>query len=84
MTADPRQNENRRIGDSLPHAGGEDSPRSLRLLDAVASAFNRRDWDGLRTLYHDDALLVTVIAHGNVVGPDELMDIFRDLDQTAY
>ncbi len=84
LTADTRQNENRRIGESLPPAGREDAPRSLPLLDAVASAFNRRDWDRLRTLYHDDALLVTVIAHGNVVGPDELMDIFRDLEQTAY
>jgi SnoaL-like domain len=50
----------------------------------VAGAFNGRDWDRLRTLYHDDALLVTVIAHGKVVGPDELMDIFRGSDQTPY
>jgi hypothetical protein len=59
-------------------------PRSLALHDALATAFNARRWDEVRSLYHDDALLCTVAAKHRVLGPDELMEVFADLDKTAY
>ena len=60
------------------------TPRSLALHDALASAFNARQWDEVRALYHDDALLCTVAAQHQVLGPDELMVVFAGLDKTAY
>jgi len=65
-------------------AGGDVTPRSLALHDALASAFNARQWDEVRSLYHDDALLCTVAAQHQVLGPDELMEVFAGLDKTAY
>ena len=59
-------------------------PRSLALHDALAAAFNARQWDAVRSLYHDDALLRTVAARHKVLGPDELMEVFAGLDKTAY
>jgi hypothetical protein len=60
------------------------TPRSLALHDALAAAFTERRWEDVRSLYHDDALLCTVAAHHEVLGPDELMEVFARLDQTAY
>src|SRR5262249_55509948 len=54
------------------------------LVEAVAEAFDNGDWDALRALYHDDALLCTMAAHERIVGPDELMEIFSSLDSTMY
>jgi hypothetical protein len=58
--------------------------RSLELIDAVADAFNRADWARLRVLYHDEARLSTVAAHERIVGPDELVRIFAELENTTY
>jgi ketosteroid isomerase-like protein len=58
--------------------------RSLELIEAVAEAFGNGDWDALRSLYHDDALLCTMAAHERIVGPDELVEIFAALDSTTY
>jgi hypothetical protein len=54
------------------------------LHDALEREFNARQWGAVRSLYHDEALLCTVAAHPKVLGPDELMDVFGRLDQTAY
>ena len=59
-------------------------PRSLFLHDALADAFNARQWDAVRALYHDDALLCTVAAQHEILGPDELMKVFARLDDTNY
>jgi hypothetical protein len=59
-------------------------PQSLRLLEALAQEFNARRWGDVRALYHDDALLRTVAAHHQVLGPDELMEVFAHLDETVY
>lgn len=58
--------------------------RSLVLVQAVAEAFDGADWEALRSLYHDDALLCTMAAHERIVGPDELIEIFSSLDSTTY
>jgi ketosteroid isomerase-like protein len=58
--------------------------RSLALIEAVAEAFDGGDWEALRALYHDDALLCTMAAHERIVGPDELIEIFKALDTTTY
>ena len=59
-------------------------PRSLTLHDALAAAFNAGQWPQVRELYHDEALLCTVAANHQVLGPDELMEVFARLDETAY
>jgi ketosteroid isomerase-like protein len=58
--------------------------RSLALIEAVAEAFDGGDWEALRALYHDDALLRTMAAHERIVGPDELIEVFASLDSTTY
>ena len=65
-------------------SGNSVAPRSLSLIEAVSDAFDRSDWATLRSLYHDDARLCTVAAHERVVGPDELVTILQDLEQTSY
>ena len=69
---------------NLKSGATETGFRSLMLLDAVSVAYTARDWAMLRTLYHDEARLSTVAAHGRVVGPDELMIIFEELTRTPY
>jgi ketosteroid isomerase-like protein len=64
--------------------GNDAQARSLSLVQAVFDAFDRSDWATLRDLYHEDARLRTVAAHGRIVGPDELMSVFEGLEQTAY
>ena len=56
--------------------------RVVALHDALAAAFNSKQWDSVRALYHDEALLRTVAAHHQVLGPDELMEVFSKLDKT--
>ena len=60
------------------------SPRSLALLDALERQFTAREWSNVRSLYHDEALLSTVAAQHQVLGPDELMEVFAHLDDTVY
>ena len=58
--------------------------RVVALHDALAAAFNSKQWDTVRSLYHDEALLRTVAADHKVLGPDELMAVFSNLDKTNY
>ena len=69
-------------GRSRPrHRQGLARPRRAReLLDA----YQRGDWTELRSFYHEDALLCTQAAYQRVVGPDEVVSIFADLEGTAY
>ena len=60
------------------------TPRSLALLDALEREFTARRWSNVRSLYHDEALLRTVAAQHQVLGPDELMEVFAHLDDTVY
>ncbi len=62
----------------------EAGPRSLVLLELVSEAYTSHDWEGLRTLYHDEALLCTVADHESVVGPDEVIEVFKRAAGTAY
>ena len=69
---------------SRDHSASPSSSVSLDLVRHVASAYNRKDWQALRALYHDDARLFTSAAGERVVGPDELMDVFEALEKTMY
>lgn len=69
------------VGSDLPEIP---PARSLSLVEAVAEAFDGADWEALRALYHDDALLCTMAAHERIVGPDELIEVFSALDSTTY
>lgn len=68
----------------VPDAPAPSPPESLVLIEAVAEAFGNGEWEALRSLYHDDALLCTMAAHERIVGPDELVEIFAALDSTTY
>lgn len=50
----------------------------------MTDCYRGQDWVGLRRLYHDEALLCTQAADGRVVGPDEVVGIFEDLQRTVY
>lgn len=54
---------------------------SLGLTRAVSDAYLGADWARLRTLYHDDALLCTMAAHQEILPPDALIRIFRELNE---
>jgi hypothetical protein len=56
----------------------------LVLLDALEREFTARQWSNVRSLYHDEALLRTIAAQRQVLGPDELMEVFAHLKDTAY
>ena len=56
----------------------------LVLLASFSDAYQRGDWTELRSFYHEDALLCTQAAYQRVVGPDEVVSIFADLEDTAY
>jgi len=58
--------------------------RSVALLEEVSDAYTRKDWARLRTLYHDDARLCTMAAREAVVGPDEVIETFKNLAGTVY
>jgi hypothetical protein len=62
----------------------EDTNRVLEHLDEVWRAYSAGDWKALRSLYHDEARLSTMAAHERIVGPDELMEVFRTLGSTPY
>jgi ketosteroid isomerase-like protein len=65
-------------------ATGSPALASIELLEHVAAAYNRKDWRALRALYHDEARLCTSAAGDRVVGPDELMDVFEELEDSSY
>ena len=54
---------------------------SLELTRAVSDAYVEADWARLRSLYHDDALLCTIAAHQEILPPDQLIGIFRELSE---
>ena len=58
--------------------------RALRLLKAISDAFATGDWERLRSLYHDDARIVSVAAGERVLGPDELIEVLSTLENTSY
>jgi hypothetical protein len=64
--------------------GDRPAPASLDLVSHVAAAYDKKDWRALRALYHDDARLFTSAAGEQVVGPDELMDVFEALQNSTY
>ncbi len=68
-------------------AHGPGTVRASHVLVVLASfsdAYQRGDWTELRSFYHEDALLCTQAAYQRVVGPDEVVSIFADLEGTAY
>ena len=54
---------------------------ALRLLEALSDAFTTGDWERLRSLYHDDARIVSVAAGEKILGPDELIEVLSALDE---
>lgn len=41
--------------------------RAIRLLEAISDAFRTKDWRRLRSLYHDQARIVSVAAGERVL-----------------
>jgi len=58
--------------------------RALRLLEAISDAFTTGDWERLRSLYHDEARIVSVAGGERVLGPDELIEVLSGLENTSY
>lgn len=59
-------------------------PRSLELVDTIARAYTRQDWNTLRALYHDEARIHGVAPGADVVGPDELVESLGSVVGTVY
>ena len=58
--------------------------RALRLLEAISDAFSTGDWERLRSLYHDDARIVSVAAGERILGPDELIEVLSGQENSSY
>jgi hypothetical protein len=54
------------------------------LLDAISDAFTTGDWERLRSLYHDEARILSVAAGARILGPDELIEVLAGLEHTSY
>ncbi len=59
-------------------------PSSIALTREVASAFTSRDWQRLRGLYHEEAILTPVAAFEELLTPDEIIEVFSRLDQDPF
>jgi hypothetical protein len=57
---------------------------SLALIGRVEEAFESRNWQELRGLYHDQALLRIQSGHGEIVGPDGLIAALKPLDASSF
>ena len=58
--------------------------QALRLLEAISDAFSTGDWERLRSLYHDDARIVSVAAGERILGPDELIEVLSGQENSSY
>jgi hypothetical protein len=58
-----------------------DSTTCLEQARALIRAFNDMSWDRLRSLYHDDGLLVTVAGGDGPLGPDDTLAAMRRASQ---
>jgi hypothetical protein len=58
--------------------------RALRLLGAISDAFASGDWQRLRSLYHDEARIVSVAAGDRVLSPDELIELLSTSENDSY
>jgi len=57
--------------------------RALGLLEAISDAFRTKDWERLRSRYHDGARIVSVAARERVLSPDELIEVLSDMLDAA-
>jgi len=58
--------------------------RALGLLEAISDAFSTRDWERLRSLYHDQARISSVAAGDRVLSADELIDVLAATEGGTY
>jgi hypothetical protein len=58
--------------------------RALRLLDAISDAFTTRDWERLRSLYHDQARISSVAGGDRILSPDELIEVLAGIEGGSY
>jgi hypothetical protein len=67
----------------LVEADGSE-PSSIVLTREVSSAFTSGDWPRLRRLYHDEAILTPVAAFDELLTPDEIIEVFKRLEQDPF
>jgi uncharacterized protein DUF4440 len=57
--------------------------RAIRLLEAISDAFRTKDWRRLRSLYHDQARIVSVAAGERVLSADELIEVLSEMKDAS-
>jgi len=56
----------------------------LVLLDAISDAFVSRDWERLRSLYHDEARISSVAAGDRILSADGLIEVLAAIEGGSY
>ena len=57
----------------------DNEPSSLALTRAVSVAYTSRNWSRLRSLYHEEAVLTPIAAYEELLTPDEIIELFKEL-----
>jgi hypothetical protein len=58
--------------------------QALVVLEAISDAFSSRDWERLRSLYHDQARISSVAAGDRILSADELIEVLAGIEEGSY
>jgi hypothetical protein len=59
-------------------------PSAVELVRPMVSMYRRGNWDGLRSCYHEDALLCTLSSGTVPVSGDETIELLQEHEKTLF